>query len=100
MGNHFKASKGGRTRILNDSEVEQVQEAALKLRLAPNAEALTSASVAAIAQGVVQRTRPAVLMKNGGVHRMEAPWAKYHLNKEEWHPLCATSGNMRRMQGG
>ena len=100
IGNHFKPSKRGRKRILNDSEVEQVQDAALKLRQAPNAEALTSASVAAIARGVVQRTRPAVLKKNGGVHQMEASWAKYHLNKDQWRPLCAMSGNMTGMQGG
>lgn len=65
----------GHKRILSTDEVEQVQDAAIKLRKAPHTEGLTSSSVAAIARGVVAGTRPAVLHKNGGMHRMVATWA-------------------------
>ena len=44
--------------ILSTDEVEQVQDAAIKLRKAPHAEGLTASTVAAIARGVI--ARPAV----------------------------------------
>ena len=54
-GEHFQPCQRGRKRILCTNEVEQVQDAAMKLRQAPRAEVLTASSVAAIARGVIAR---------------------------------------------
>ena len=83
--------KRGRKTILTDHEVSEVQDAAKKLRKNPTAEGITSGTVAAIARGVVARTRPAVLAKNGGQYQLSQSWAKYHLKMADWRPYAATS---------
>ena len=83
--------KRGRKRILTPIEVKEVQDAAKKLRAAPSNEGLTTGTVAAIARGVVARTRPASLAKNGGLFHLGRSWAKYFLSMEEWRPYAATS---------
>ena len=50
----------------------------------PNAESLTANTVASVAHGVVNRTRPDVLAKNGGVFVMGAEWGRYHLHSVDW----------------
>ena len=72
-------------------ELQEVQDAATKLRAAPSNEALTSGTVAAIARGVVARIRPATLAKNGGIFKLGLSWEKYHLAKEELRPYATTS---------
>ena len=57
----------------------QGQDAATKLRKAPQAEGLIQSSVADIARGVVARTSPAVSHKNMGRHHMAGEWARYQL---------------------
>ena len=83
-GDYFHTQKRGRKRILSQTECAEVQDAITKLRAEPNAESLTANTVASIARGVVSRTRPAVLAKNGGVFVMGAEWGRYHLHSVDW----------------
>ena len=104
---YYGHSKRGRKRILTDSEVDELKDATKKMRASPTSEALTSGTgaaphplaltynhsfaVAAIARGVVARTRPAQLAKNGGQYHLNNSWARYHLSKDNWRPLAANS---------
>ena len=63
---YFQPSKRVRHSFLTDSERDDVMDAAKKLRAAPTCEGLTAATVAAVARGVIRRSKPAFLERRGG----------------------------------
>ena len=86
-GDYFHTQKRGRKRILSQTECAEVQDAITKLRTEPNAESLTANTDASVARGVVSRTHPSNLAKNGGVFVMGAEWGRYHLHSVDWVSL-------------
>ena len=72
-------------------EAREVLGVANKLRTAQHAEGLTAGTLAAISRGIVARTRPAALSKNGGVQSMGRTWANYMLRQEDWSCYASTS---------
>ena len=62
-----------------------------KPRSAPACESISGGTIAAVARGVVARTRPSVLHKNEGFLHMGKQWAAYTMKTEDWKPLCRTS---------
>ena len=66
-------------------------DAAKKLRAAPTCEGLTAGTVAAVARGVIRRSRPAFLERRGGPAKADSEWAEKFLKREEWRPLAPTS---------
>jgi len=90
-GKYFIPKKRGRHAILSCEEQSEVMDAAKKMRAAPVCKAITAGTFAAIARGVVARTRPGVLERNNGPFKMTCEWAKKILKKESWRPLGSTS---------
>ena len=90
-GTYFSISKRGRPEALTALEKQATLEAMDKLRAAPNCEALSARTVAAVARGVVSQTRPTVLQKHGGGLQLGREWATKVLHKEAWTPLARTS---------
>ena len=81
-GQYHTVNKRGRKECLTSSEKQDVFTAALKLRSTPSPEGLTAGTVAAVARGIVARSRPATLAKNDGVLVMGKRWANYLMKRE------------------
>ena len=88
-GKYFAPGKRDRPSILTEAEENTVFESLEKVRVAPHCRSVLAGKTAAIARGA--RSRPGLLVKQGGACKMGREYARYLLRRRNWAKRAKTS---------
>ena len=90
-GTYFDPQRRGRKRILNDEEEAAVVSNLAKIRAAPHCRSVLATTTAAVSRGILARSRPGLLEKQGGPFKMGREYGRQLMLRNKWAKRAKTS---------
>lgn len=90
-GSYVDPKQRGRKRLLTEEEEHSVVDSLGKVRAAPHCRSVAASTASAVARGILSRSRPGLLKKEGGPAVMGREYARVLLKRNNWAKRAKTS---------